>query len=179
MTTTCLNDRTLHLRRLQTTDQDALYKYLMGLSDETRKRFGPHPFDKETIAAIISHPETYSGFVADVDGGIVAYSIIKKGFLEHDRPRLESYGLTLDPLADATFAPSVADGWQGLGLGSELFHYMIPILQSEGIKRIILWGGVQCSNHLAVSYYRKLGFSILGQFEYYGQNYDMSKDISR
>ncbi len=179
MNSISLNYKTLLLRRLSSADLDPLYQYLMGLSDETRKRFGPHPFDQETLTAIISHPETYSCFIAVGEGGIVAYSIIKKGFLEHDRPRLESYGLALDPLTDATFAPSVADAWQGLGLGTELFHYMIPILQSDGIKRIILWGGVQCSNHLAVSYYRKLGFSILGQFEYYGQNYDMSKDIGR
>lgn len=172
------NADVLH-RRLIAADLDSLHEYLEGLSAETKSRFGPHSFDKETLDELFSHPGKYSGYVAVETGylKIIAYSVIKKGFLEHDRPRLESYGLRLNPLSDATFAPSVSDKWQSLGVGTQLFNFMIPCLEAEGVKRIILWGGVQCENLKAVNYYRKLGFNILGQFEYYGQNFDMMKEV--
>jgi GNAT superfamily N-acetyltransferase len=167
------------MRRLTAAYLDPLHEYLLGLSEETKRRFGPHPFDKEALVELFSHTEKYSGYVATETETlkIIAYSIIKRGFLDHDRPRLESYGLNLDPATDATFAPSVADEWQGLGVGTQLFQFMIHGLQAEGVKRIILWGGVQCDNLKAMCYYRKLGFTILGQFDYYGQNYDMMKEI--
>jgi ribosomal protein S18 acetylase RimI-like enzyme len=168
------------LRRLTDPDTDSLHDYLLGLSEETRRRFGPHPFDRETLADLYSHPAKYEGFVAiePEAGKIVAYAVIKRGYLEHDRARLENLGFYPDSFSDATFAPSVADQWQNRGIGRQLFDFMIRGLQAEGVRRIILWGGVQCDNHLAVNYYRHLGFTILGQFEYYGQNYDMMKDIS-
>ena len=168
------------IRRLTAGDRDSLHEYLVGLSDETKKRFGPHSFDKESISELLTEPEKYSGYIVQDSetGKIVAYSIVKTGFLEHDRPRLESYGLRPDKYTDATFAPSVADEWQGLGVGIHLFHFMVSVLRTSGVKRIILWGGVQSDNLKAVKFYRKLGFTILGQFEYYGQNYDMIKDYS-
>ncbi len=179
MTCILINNHILILRKLDEADLNLLDEYLMGLSDETQRKFGPHPFDKEALAELFSHTEKYSGYVATETETlkIIAYSVIKKGFLDHDRPRLESYGLNLDPATDATFAPSVADEWQGLGVGTQLFKFMIPGLQADGVKRIILWGGVQCDNLKAMHYYRKLGFTILGQFDYYGQNYDMMKEI--
>ena len=136
------------VRRLSSEDLEPLHEYLLGLSEATKRRFGPHPFEREALVELFSHPGDFSGYVA-LDSGtnkIIAYSIIKKGFLEHDRPRLENHGLCLDPLTDATFAPSVADEWQGLGVGPQLFHFMIPCLKAERVKRILLWGGVQCEN---------------------------------
>jgi diamine N-acetyltransferase len=179
MITIQVNQRTLEIRRLCSRDLDSLYNYLLGLSDETKSKFGPHSFDKETLAEIFRDTETYSGYVAVETETlkIIAYSIIKRGFLEHDRPRLENYGLKLDPFTDATFAPSVADEWQGFGVGKQLFGFIISGLKTEGVKRMILWGGVQCTNRKAVNYYSKLNFRILGQFEYFGQNYDMIKEI--
>jgi GNAT superfamily N-acetyltransferase len=177
MITTSVNNQTLLIRRLTASDLDKLCSYLSGLSQETKKRFGPHSFDRDTLAELFGNPMKYSGFIAlqEATLSIIAYSVIKKGFLDHDRPRLESYGLKLDASQDATFAPSVADSWQGQGVGSRLFAFMTSCLQAEQIKRIILWGGVQCDNQKAVSYYRKLGFTVLGQFQYYGQNFDMIK----
>lgn len=160
-------------------DIDNLFHYLQNLSSETRSRFGPHPFDKDSIAAFYNDSTDRIGYVAiDTEtGDLIAYSIIKIGFLEHDRTRLESYGLTLENKHDCTFAPSVADAWQGCGIGSNLFHFIITDLKSKAINRIILWGGVQANNERAVVYYHKLGFKTLGQFQYNGENYDMSFDM--
>lgn len=105
---------------------------------------------------------------------MIAYAIIRVGYLEHDNPRLSSYGLQLNHQTDSTFAPSVADDWQGKGLGKELFAFILPELSARGINRIILWGGVQSNNERAVRYYQKLGFQSLGHFEYHGMNTDMA-----
>jgi ribosomal protein S18 acetylase RimI-like enzyme len=174
---TVINGRMILLRSLNPQDINLLNDYLMNLSDQTKCRFGPHSFDRDTLSDLFSNREDILGYISldKNTGKIIAYSILKRGFLEHDRPRLESYGLTLNALTDITFAPSVSDEWQGHGVGTRLFNLILEELKSRNINRIILWGGVQCSNHLAVHYYQKLGFEILGEFEYYGRNYDMLK----
>ncbi len=142
-------------------------------------RFGPHPFDIQSIINFYKHDSRNSGYIAvdAVTQKIIAYSILKYGFLEHDSFRLQSYGLALSHLTDCTFAPSVADEWQSQGIGNSLFQYVMHELQSNDIKRIILWGGVQSDNLKAVNFYKKHGFRILGKFEYNGPNYDMLMDI--
>jgi GNAT superfamily N-acetyltransferase len=176
---TMLHTSTPQFRRLTTADLVPLLDYLHGLSEETRQRFGPHPFDHESVSGLFIRPDEYYGFIANdpETSKIIAYSIVKQGFLEHDRPRLETYGLHLDPLTDATLAPSVADAWQGKGMGTRMFHELSDWLKARGVQRIILWGGVQCSNDRAVRYYQKLGFTVLGEFEYYGRNFDMVKTL--
>jgi ribosomal protein S18 acetylase RimI-like enzyme len=173
------NGKQVFLKRLQPIDFDKLAYYLQNLQPETTRRFGPHGFDRQTIGGLFENTESHRGYIAlDLETDeVVAYSIIKTGFLEHDGPRLSSYGLTLDAATDCTFAPSVADAWQSMGVGNSLFLFVLADLQTLGIKRIILWGGVQCSNTKAVNYYLKNGFKTLGQFEYNGANYDMVLDL--
>ena len=173
------NGRQVLLKPVQSNEYDKLTYYLQHLQPETTRRFGPHSFDRETIGGLFENTESYLGYIAlDMDSDeVVAYSIVKKGFLEHDSLRLRSYGLTLDAKTDCTFAPSVADAWQSLGVGNSLFQFVLSDLQTLGLKRIILWGGVQCSNTRAVNYYIKNGFTTLGQFEYNGDNYDMVLNV--
>lgn len=173
------NNREVLLRKLGAEDLDKLAGYLQHLSPESKMRFGPHPSDISSVTDIYTNRDDHTGYIAlDTEtGGIVAYSVIKRGSLDHDRQRLQSYNLTLDPETDCTFAPSVADEWQSLGIGNNLFQFILSELKFAGIKRIILWGGVQCENHKAVNFYKKNDFRILGQFEYNGLNYDMVLDI--
>lgn len=163
---------------LQSPDLPALLDYLQQLSPATRKRFGPHPFDEVAILRFYSNPFEIWGFLAKSaeTGAIVAYAPVKRGYLEHDRPRLEGYGLSLSQHTDCTFAPSVADEWQGQGLGGQLFNFIQTELQARGIRRVILWGGVQASNAAALRFYEKMGFRIWGGFEYEGGNWDMVKE---
>jgi ribosomal protein S18 acetylase RimI-like enzyme len=168
------DNRHVFFRRLQISDLDNLHNYLQDLSAETKRRFGPHRFDRQTLNEFYES-DSNIGFVAiELESqNIVAYSIIKVGFLAHDRDRLESYGLTLDNRTDATFAPSVADLWQGCGIGKHLFRFIIQDLEIFSTQRIILWGGVQLDNQHAIKYYKKIGFETIGQFYYNGENYDM------
>jgi GNAT superfamily N-acetyltransferase len=173
------NKQQILLRRLNPDDFDKLSKYFQQLSSETVRRFGPHGFDKKSIVDLFKNSDEYIGYIAqDIETSeIIAYSIIKTGYLEHDCFRLQSYGLTLNNKTDCTFAPSVADAWQSLGVGNSLFHFTLSDLKSINIKRIILWGGVQADNYKAVNYYTKHGFRTLGEFEYNGRNYDMILEI--
>lgn len=163
---------------LQSSDLPLLLDYLQQLSPATRKRFGPHPFDEAAILRFYADPFNVWGFLAKSaeTGAIVAYAPVKRGYLEHDRPRLEAYGLSLNQHTDCTFAPSVADAWQGQRLGGQLFDFIQTGLQVRGIRRVILWGGVQASNAPALRFYEKMGFRVLGAFEYEGKNWDMVKE---
>jgi GNAT superfamily N-acetyltransferase len=161
------------------TDHDALVHYLNQLSEATRQRFEPHPFDRD---GVLNFHKSYEGLLAYVaedlsQQEIIAYAVIKHGCLEHDKERLMSYdGINLDE-GSCTFAPSVADKWQSRGIGKLLFHYILNDLKVAGISKIILWGGVQAGNNKAVNFYRKMGFTTLGSFEYNGSNLDMLLEI--
>lgn len=165
---------------LQSGDTERLLHYLNNLSDETKSRFAPHAFTAAAIEAVYNCGERFTGYTAieENTGNIIAYAIVKKGFLQHDSERLMHYGMVLSNETDCTFAPSVADAWQGRGIGKQLFSFIAADLKTNGIKRIILWGGVQSSNYRAVHYYTKNGFTILGEFEYNGQNLDMACSIA-
>jgi diamine N-acetyltransferase len=179
MIITAKNNRQILLRRLGQYDYEGLSHYLQSLSPDTKKRFGPHPYDKKSIEEFYRQ-FSCRGYIAidTVTTGIIAYSIIKSGYIQHDAPRLQSSGIIPDTATDCTFAPSVADEWQSCGIGNHMLRFIITDLQTKRIKRIILWGGVQMDNTIAVNFYKKNGFRTIGQFKYNGENYDMVYDIS-
>lgn len=173
------NNKKVNVRRLIVPDIERLVNYLQNLSELTKSRFGPHKFDNQTLLDLFQNSVGYRGYIAeDIENDtIIAYSIIKIGFLEHDRNRLESYGLNLNNETDCTFAPSVADSWQSSGLGNYMFDFIINDLLETEINRIILWGGVQSSNDIAKNFYKKRGFNLLGKFKYHGWNEDMLLEL--
>jgi len=173
------NGREVQICKFDLADTGNLSDYFYHLSDESKQRYGPHPFDQQFITDLYSAHTNYLGYIARDTGGdkIIAYSVIKLGFLPQDHDRLKSYGIMPDPETDATFAPSVADAWQSCGLGNMVFRFILSDLMPKGIRRIILWGGVQSANVKAVSFYRKNGFRALGQFEHNGNNIDMMLEI--
>ena len=153
------------------TDLPHLLSYLHHLSKETQDRFGPHPFTKEALEYLYHHPN-YKGFVLIENNStfIIGYAIVKMGYLEHDLPRLHTYKFQPDHATDATYAPSLADEWQGKGMGKELWNQIKKYLQQHQKQRVILWGGVQSDNTIAVNYYRTIGFVAIGSYEYNGKN---------
>lgn len=156
---------------------DALFIYLKKLNHESKKRFGPHPFTKQAIINSYNDKNNRLYLAIAEDDEIVAYTIVKLGWVDFDTQRLLSYGL-FPELSDCTLAPSVADDWQSKGVGSVFLEYIIDHLKSiEHIKRIILWGGVQSTNKKAIGYYKKFGFKKLGDFEHNGNNFDMMLEL--
>lgn len=179
MIITTKNNKTVSFRRLTGSDYDTLTHYLLQLSPESKKRFEPHPFDKVAVSHFFQTNPYNTGYIAEdtSDGSIVAYAVIRLGYLEHDGDRLRSFGFAPDHFTDVTYAPSVADHWQGLGIGYQLLQLIEEELKTRGRQRIVLWGGVQQENEKAVQYYLKNGFITLGEFQYNGLNYDMVKTI--
>jgi ribosomal protein S18 acetylase RimI-like enzyme len=166
------------IRGLEPVDFGRLFNYLQNLSEETRRRFGPHLFDKESIVSFYNNPTNKAYIAQDEETlEIVAYFIVKNGIVEHDYQRFLAYGLVLDAITDCTFAPSVADLWQSSGVGSIMFQSITADLKQRGVRRIFLWGGVQAENERAVNYYKKFGFRSLGQFFHHGDNFDMVLDL--
>lgn len=170
-----LENHPIQFGSFEITDVDKLSYYLNNLSNDSKSRFGPHSFSREAVSQIHSDTINYRLFTARTadDDEIIAYTIVKFGWLDFEVPRLSSYGLKQEPF-DCTLAPSVADVWQGRGLGSRFLSYLISTLKNEDqLKRIFLWGGVQSDNTKAVNLYKKFGFVPLGYFEYHGWNVDM------
>ncbi len=165
----------IRFQKLNTDHFSNLHTYLNHLSAQTKNRYSPHPFHISAIEEFYAD-KTNIGYIAvdEKTNDLIAYTIIKQGYLAHDSPRLANYGLFLNESTDATFAPSVADAWQGQGIGKLLFQFILNDLQNTAINRIILWGGVQKSNAHAIRFYEKLGFCILGEFEHNGMNVDMA-----
>jgi GNAT superfamily N-acetyltransferase len=176
---TAKNNKSVTLRKLVPGDYNSLCHYFQQLRTDTIRRFGPHPFDIHSISQIYSTTGLYSGYIAieEETSTVIAYAVVKHGYLEHDRKRLESYGLTLSHITDCSYAPSVADEWQSLGIGNALFHHILSDIKGAEIMRIILWGGVQADNDKAINFYKRNGFISLGEFEYNGWNYDMIFNI--
>lgn len=166
--------------KLTVPDAEVLFSYLNNLGSETRKRFNPHGFDRDSLLTILQNGVDYPAYAVldDETGLMVAYSVVRKGFPEHDKPRLASYGLFFEDKRDCVFAPSVADEWQGKGMGTAMFGFVVNDLKAAGFNRILLWGGVQRDNKRAVRFYLRNGFRILGEFENEGPNYDMIFRIS-
>lgn len=162
-------------RQWQESDLSNLLLYLHHLKAETQDRFGPHPFTREALDHLYHHPD-YKGFVLIENNStyIIGYAIVKMGFLEHDHPRLLGYHFQPDHISDATYAPSLADDWQGKGIGNLLWDTVKAYLQHSNKKRVILWGGVQTNNTIAVKYYQKNNFIPIGSYTYNGkENIDM------
>lgn len=172
----------VQIRPLQSTDNALLFNYLQQLSAESKSRFGPHPFDRETINTICDQlsTDTIKRFVA-VDTKkqeIVAYMLVKRGFVAEDANRYYGKSLFFDHDSTCTFAPSVADAWQNSGLGTLIFRSILDNLRESGFKRIVLWGGVQATNSRAVHFYQKHGFIHTGSFWHNEKdNYDMIREI--
>ncbi len=167
--------RDVKLRSLRPTDEEAMSRYLAGLSEQTRRRFGPHAFDAATVRRLCaSSVDGWLTYVAvDAADRIAAYAVVCRGCLPHEEPRFCGYGIRPQFETDYTLAPSVADAWQSRGLGDRLLRYVIDELRARDGRRVFLWGGVQAENVRARRFYQKHGFRHLGDFEHHGTNHDM------
>lgn len=175
------NGRSVEIRLLRKKDNEKLFEYFdKYFSQESKSRFGPHPFDKQTIDNICQHSnDEISRWVAiDEQGNIIAYMLIQQGMIDWDKKRYAARNQFYDHTTSVTFAPSVADAWQSSGLGSVMNSVIEDDLRKKNIQHIILWGGVQATNEKAVNFYKKLGYQFIASFWHDGKdNYDMVKTL--
>nr|WP_294906057.1 N-acetyltransferase [uncultured Lacibacter sp.] len=174
MTALTKHNKPVELRRYTPDDLESLLIYLHQLSPGTAKRFQPHSFRKEHVADFYNNPEHEAWITTDPDTKkIIAYTVVKKGYLHHDYPRLQQYGVPFFYDHCYTIAPSVTDEWQSSGVGQLLFDHVLNEIKNRNAKQLILWGGVQTDNTKAVRFYQKNGFRSLGHFQHNGLNEDM------
>ena len=172
------------VRPLEPSDVEPLTAYFLGLSEDTRRRYGPHPFDRataESLCAAADDPQT-KRFVAVLPGlagdEIIAYMILARTIWEDDRRR---YGDALGGDCGC-LAPSVANAYQSQGIGAQMAGHVMAAARVLGLRRVILMGGVQATNYRARRLYARLGFRRVGDFgvqqgERRIFNYDMVLDL--
>ena len=175
------------LRPLEKGDSAILGAYFLGLSEDTKRRYGPHPFDQATadqFCANIQDGDTIR-MLATIPQGeqeqVLAYFIFVLGTGEAEGKRYAALGIALDPALDCTLAPSVADAYQNTGLGSLLMRQVKEIASALGRRWMVLMGGVFVTNERAVHFYEKHGFRKVGGFENSPglHSYDMILELSQ
>ena len=176
------NGKLVKVRLLTGSDNEKLFEYFdQHFSKESKSRFGPHLFDRETINLICKSPDDkIKRYVAtDSENNIVAYMLIQQGMIDWDKERYYLRDQSYDHNTSVTFAPSVADAWQSSGVGSLMNSIIEDDLEKRNIQYIILWGGVQATNDKAVNFYKKLGYQYIASFRHDGKdNFDMVKQLS-
>lgn len=162
------------LRLLLPGDGEAFGRFLAGLSEATRTLYAPHPLTLEHGHHLCAELD-YAGmaaqtdlvtlrFIGLVEGGAATYFILVLGVREGELNRYGGYGITLDPATTCTFAPVVADAYQGKGVGSALVPGVFDAARRLGFRRCVLMGGTRAFNRRAIRYYEKPGFRKVGDF---------------
>ncbi len=182
-TITLRDGRTAIVRPLEAGDSEPLTAFFLGLSERTKSRYGPHPFDRETaekLCASIDNNHTIR-FVAVLDAvptQFIGYIILSREIWSGDRERYSFLGSFDDT---ACFAPVIGDAFQNQGIGYQMGSHVLACARKIGLKRVILMGGVMAENDIARRVYTKLGFRQLGEFitHQHGDvlNYDMMAEF--
>lgn len=164
----------LWLGRLQRDDAQDLARYFDNLSPASRSRFQPHPLTQAHAEIICqrSGPQVRR-FVIRSTRAIVAYFILDGSMSDHERLRYTEHGIELSTDLDILFAPSVADSHQGQGLASLAMPHLVAEAMNAGARSLVLMGGVQATNALAVAFYEKWGFVRHGGYQTSVYNHDM------
>jgi len=179
---TLSSGESVHFRPLIETDGVLFAAYLGELSPETQVKYRPHDFTAEVAQQLCAQvADDPSLRLIGVSGEgenerVIAYFIVHRAVSNDDQKRYAGYGVALDPATDCQFAPSVADAYQGTGVGSRLMPLCQEIVRGQGFRRMLLWGGVYISNQQAVRFYEKNGFQVVGRFNPGGgkeDRYDM------
>jgi GNAT superfamily N-acetyltransferase len=174
------NGTQLTLRPLVASDVHALADFLGKLSPETRRLSTFEGYDLEAANKLTDAISKYDKlrFVLDHAGSIVGLVELSFGLPADDVQRYADYGLELDGQTDCRFGPTLADAYQGKGIGSKVFPLIASVAREFGKKRIILWGGVLADNTQAIAFYNKVGFTQVGEFNDHGRHkLDMALEL--
>lgn len=155
------------IRPLQAGDVEPLAALFLSLSEDTKRRYGPHPFDRATAGKLCAEidPATTLRFVALLEGEpqpqIIGYMILTRQMWSDD---VQRYGDWLRTAECGALAPVVADAYQDQGIGSQMARHVLASARLWGLSRVVLMGGVQGTNARARHFYTKLGFREVGEF---------------
>ena len=170
-------------RLLRPNDGALLGRYFEGLSQETRRRYGPHPLTMEeayTLCANIDYHHILRLLAVvkkDKQLNVIAYFVLILRPADFEKKRFQEYGTSLNGQQYCTFAPSVADAYQNHGLGSAMMPEVIDLLRRLDLQQVVLLGGTQATNYRAIHFFEKFGFRKVGDFDHNGNNHDMTLEL--
>ena len=160
----------LILRPLIPSDGEMLTRFLAALSPESRRLSTFASYDRATAQELCDAIACYDKLrlaVVETDGteesivGLMEFSFDLTG---GDILRYANYDIGLEQKSDCRFGPTLADGWQNRGLGTQLLPAIWEIARRFGRSQVILWGGVLADNARAIRFYEKNGFRHAGRF---------------
>jgi len=172
-------------RPLLPTDVDGLTEFLESLSPQTRHFWNMDSYDRKKAQELCDAINRYDKFrmVALSEGephNPLLATIDFAFWVEPELKRLRENGIVLPEAQTCRFGPCVRDSYQNRGLGSALMPSTLEIARRFGMQHIVLWGGVLQENAVAVHFYRKHRFRIVGEFQEEGEGidcYDMLLDL--
>ena len=167
MDITAKNGEKFEFRELVESDSEILGNFFVGLSDDTRSKFGPHPLTESYAMETLckrSGSDNVSRFVVASNEKIVGYFIVDFNEYPHERERYASSGVDLDFNIDPVFAPCITDHYQSQGIASQAMIVMLRLLKNKGVRSLVLMGGTQAPNRQAVDFYKKFNFTVCGEF---------------
>ncbi|MEW2265151.1 GNAT family N-acetyltransferase [Streptomyces sp. NPDC047853] len=154
-------------RPLTHADPELLASFLAGLSPESRRLSTFDGYDLATAQELCDAIARYDKLrlvLEEVPAGrIVGLLELSLDLHPHDVVRFREAGIPLSA-TDGRFGPTLADDYQGKGVGTQILPLIADVARGFGKRRIILLGGVLADNARAIRYYRKNGFQAVGSF---------------
>ncbi|MFD1831266.1 GNAT family N-acetyltransferase [Streptomyces desertarenae] len=154
-------------RPLTSADVDHLAAFLEGLSAESRRLSTFDGYDlgaaRELCDAVARYDKLRLVLEEVPSGRVVGLLEFSLDLHPSDIARYRRAGIRLTA-TDCRFGPTLADDYQGRGVGTQVFPLIADVARRFGKRRIILWGGVLTDNPRAIHYYEKQGFRTVGPF---------------
>ncbi|MFI9600012.1 GNAT family N-acetyltransferase [Streptomyces sp. NPDC052043] len=142
--------------------------FLDPLSSETRRLSTFDGYDLATARELCDAIARYDKLrlvLEDVPSSrIVGLAEFSLDLTPGDIARYQEAGIRLAETTDCRFGPTLADDYQGRGVGTLVLPLVTEVARLLGRTRIILWGGVRANNPRAIRYYEKNGFQSVGFF---------------
>jgi len=157
---TVVANENITFRLLKKDDKKILTYFFLSLSDEFKRWYNPHPFDKKTAIDICNNKDNkHKKVIGICDGKIIAYCQLFFGLRSWEDMRFKKRNvLFFVDNTVCTIAPCVVENWQDKGIGQKMMEYIIDTCKKYNKKYILLWGGVVVKNKNAVRYYERLNF---------------------
>lgn len=163
---TSKNNHIFSFRLLTASDNDSLGVFFNNLSTNTRSKYGPHPLTKEYALQLCNKigQDNVVRFIIEGQGNIVGYFILDFNCFSDEVVRYKKQGIDIDSTIDPVLAPCIADDHQNSGLASQAMALIIDYAKANKVRRIVLMGGTQAPNSLAIAFYKKFNFEEYSQF---------------
>ena len=173
-------NRDFTFRQIEKNDAVSLGEYFEGLSAETKSLFEPHPLTTIYAYELCSRTTDTAYryiLISNESDKICGYFILEYKMSPHEIERYKQQNVQLEPDKDVLLAPSIADNFQNQGPAAKVMPLLISEAKTKGARSLVLLGGTQEPNKLAIAFYEKFGFKRYGGFQTHVYNIDMMLEL--